>query len=149
MAKATSSLDVLIDLAEERLDTASRTLGHCRAEQQRCETQLQQIERYLTQYRQGLNQLGMKGATAQQFAQQQAFIESLDITRKQQLIQLDAACQRVERALCHWQEMKRDNNAYDVLRKRREQAELARERRLDQRMMDEYASRARNVMSGT
>lgn len=149
MAKATSSLDVLIDLAEERLDTASRTLGHCRAEQQRCETQLQQIERYLTQYRQGLNQLGMKGATAQQFAQQQAFIESLDITRKQQLIQLDAACQRVERALSHWQEMKRDNNAYDVLRKRREQAELARERRLDQRMMDEYASRARNVMSGT
>ncbi|BBG30345.1 flagellar export protein FliJ [Zymobacter palmae] len=149
MAKATSSLDVLIDLAEERLDIASRTLGHCRAEQQRCETQLQQIERYLTQYRQGLNQLGMAGAPAKRFAQQQAFIESLDATRKQQLIQLDAACQRVERALTHWQEVKRETNAYDVLRKRREQAALAREKRLDQRMMDEYASRARSVMSGT
>lgn len=149
MAKATSSLDVLIDLAEERLDKASRTLGHCRAEQQRCEAQLQQIEQYLAQYRRGLNQLGVKGASAQRFAQQQAFIESLDTTRKQQIIQLDAACLRVERALAHWQETKRENNAYDVLRKRREQAQLAREKRIDQRMMDEYASRARSVMSGT
>lgn len=149
MAKATSSLDVLIDLAEERLEKASRTLGHCRADQQRCETQLQQIERYLAQYRQGLNQLGVNGAPAQRFAQQQAFIESLDSTRKHQLMQLDAASQRVERALTQWQEVKRENNAYDVLRKRREQEQLAREKRLDQRMMDEYASRARSVMSGS
>ena len=149
MAKATSSLDVLIDLAEERLEKASRTLGHCRADQQRCETQLQQIERYLAQYRQGLNQLGVNGAPAQRFAQQQAFIESLDSTRKHQLMQLDAASQRVERALTHWQEVKRETNAYDVLRKRREQEQLAREKRLDQRMMDEYASRARSVMSGS
>lgn len=149
MARATSSLDVLIKLAEERLDKASRTLGHCRADQQRCEAQLNQIENYLAQYRRGLNQLGIEGAPAQRFAQQQAFIESLDTTRKQQMQQLDMACQRVDRALVHWQEIKRETNAYDVLQKRRQQEALAREKRLDQRMMDEYASRARSAMNGS
>ena len=149
MARATSSLDRLIEMAEERLNNASQALGHCRAEQQRCDTQLKKIEAYLLQYRKGLNQLGVSGASAQRFAQQQAFIESLDITRKHQMHQLDMARQRADRALAFWQEIKRETNAYEILRTRRRQAALAREKRLDQRLMDEYASRSRLAMSGT
>lgn len=143
-----SSLELLSELAQERVDHASIALGQKRREQQHQEHQLEQIASYIALYQDGLINLGRQGASTMQFEQQRAFIQSLRKTQAHQAYQVKQASQRTQQALAEWQDAQRTLNAYDVLQTRREKARQGREKRLEQRQMDEFASRSQALMSG-
>lgn len=145
---ASSSLTLLSELTQTRVDQATIHLGRKRQEQQQQEQQLAQIERYIAMYEDGLARLGQRGATSAQFEQQRAFIRSLCSTREHQQHQVTQAALRTDRALADWQDAQRTLNAYAVLQTRRDKALQGKAKRLEQRQMDEYASRAQAMMSG-
>lgn len=143
-----SSLTLLTELAQERIDRASIALGQKRREQQHHVHQLEQIASYIALYEDGLVKLGRQGASPLQFEQQRAFIQSLRKTQAHQAHQVEQASARTQHALAEWQDAQRTLNAYDVLQTRREKARQGREKRLEQRQMDEFASRSQALMSG-
>lgn len=136
-----NTLATLIQLAGDDKDKAAESLAVAVADQRRAETTLDTLVNYLSDYRQAMERKATAGATAIELKNQQAFLGQLDQIIEKQKGHISATTRKVESCRDEWRSHFRREKSYDLLNKRREATESARQLKQEQKMLDEHASR--------
>lgn len=139
-----TALETLIELATNQTDEAAKRLGRairaCEDTEQKLALLLQYRDDYQARFRSGL----AAGISASGYRNFQLFLEKLDTAIAGQQCIVDAAKQRMNDERTAWQSSERKRMSYDTLAIRVEKEAQRRENRLDQKLMDEFATRQAN-----
>lgn len=140
MADSTN-LDMLRDLARQQLDDAAVDLRTAADKLQQSRQQLEQLHEYRYDYQARAARSLDNGMSTSNYRNFVQFLETLDHAVSLQ----NKAVSQLDDAMAHarttWQLKKRQLDAYDALKSRREQAAQQQEKRREQRLADERASR--------
>lgn len=137
MSKAIRLLTERLAAAEER---AARLLAQARQDQMRHEQQLEAINQYRETYSQQMLERGVTGLTGSQFGHYQAFINKLDGAARQQQDGVLRIRQAAESKRLEWLELQQQRKAMETLLERKAAKEALRQARLEQKMLDEFAT---------
>ncbi len=137
MSKA---IEMLINRLVEAEDRAARSLAMARNDQQRYEAQLDALNQYRENYSVQLTERGISGLNSQQFTHYQAFINKLDHAAEQQLYGLRQVRQVTEKRRKEWLDIQQQRKALELLMSRKAAREQARQNRLEQKQLDEFAT---------
>lgn len=140
--KTASAIDKLRDMAEQDLEQAVIHLGDMRRGVKQADEQLSMLLDYQDEYRNKLNTDMSGGISSLRWTNYHQFIQTLEKAIEQHRQQLNQWNQRLDQALCSWQEKHKRLNAYQTLITRAAENALRQENRLDQKRMDEFAQRA-------
>lgn len=132
-------LQILIDHAEERSSQAARELRQLRTKLSQEENKKTQLEEYLHDYRLRLNQSSLGGISVTVMMDFRRFIAKIELAIATQTEEIAKCKVQWEAAQKKWQECEREVKAYRTLRSRHEQAELVKEGRREQKLLDEFA----------
>ena len=132
-------LQSLLDLAQDRVDSATQQLALLKQRWQSQEGKLQQLHGYQEEYRVRLSDTLKAGTDMTRIQDFQAFLKKLEIAIKQQTLEVNRAKFEWEQGQAVWQEEQRKLKTYDILRQRHERGEAYKESRIEQRDMDEFA----------
>jgi flagellar protein FliJ len=134
-------LQVLLDLAQRRLDAATVELQRLRMQWTEAQQKRDQLAAYETEYASGLGMRLREGMPAHQVNDYRLFLDKLARA-------LDAQGEEIERRRAAWEagharwlELKQRQEALRVLRERHALAEAALESRHEQKEQDEFALR--------
>lgn len=133
-------LDVLINLAQDKLDAAGRTLAELGNERRQAQGQLATLDGYRADYTQRLQSTTEGGVTASNYHNFRQFIATLDEAISQQnriIAQIDT---RLEAGRKRWHDEKRRLNSYETLKARQIRQSQYHEQRREQRASDEAAA---------
>ncbi|MCM5703713.1 flagellar export protein FliJ [Larsenimonas salina] len=142
MGSHSSALDTLIDLATNNRDSAAQHLGKLRQTKQSSQEQLDTLLQYRDEYRQKLDDAMKRGMSMNELQNYQRFIASLDQAIAQQENALENCDQRVNQGVKHWQQQQQRLNSFDALATRRNEERELVAKKYEQRLSDEFASRA-------
>ncbi|WP_175718689.1 flagellar export protein FliJ [Burkholderia anthina] len=134
-------LQLLLDRAQEDLDTAAKQLGTAQRERASAAEQLDALLRYRDEYHANFAQSAQHGMPAGNWRNFQAFIDTLDTAIAQQRNVLAAAEARIDEARPNWQQKKRTVGSYEILQARGVAQEAQREAKREQRDADEHAAK--------
>lgn len=142
-------LEVLINLANEARDSASKMLASKQRDYQHINRQIDQLIKYRQEYRDQLRRQSAQGIDLTVFQEYQRFLTSLDSAiykAKEQLLLHD---QQVSQLREVWQQKQQRLTSYDMLAERRQMLQIKEEQSREQRMHDELTinSIARRWMS--
>lgn len=132
-------LQQLLDLAQERVDTAAQRLALLKQRWQAQELKLQQLIAYQDEYRQRLADTLTQGLEMPRVQDFRAFLKKLEIAIRQQKNEVQHTQLAWEEGQRAWQEEQRKLKTFDILRERYLKGERHREVRLEQREQDEFA----------
>ena len=135
-------LKVVQDLAQQQSDTAAVRLGALNAEAAKAESKLNTLLDYREEYRERLRSSIDSHVQSAGWKNFQQFLGKLDEAIEQQRAVVLACQQAVHRGQREWQAKQKQVKAYDTLEQRHRNAQAERSKRLDQRLMDDFASRA-------
>ncbi|MEC5208253.1 flagellar export protein FliJ [Vogesella urethralis] len=136
-----SKFDLLIRLATDRLDAAADRMRKAQAAQQQAENTLLQVKGFIQDYQQRMLQQGQAGTSVAQWADFRLFMQKLDDALEQQQREVDRAMQRFLMEKQAWLQQRKQLKSYEVLQER-EKARLAlKQRRQEQKALDEFAAR--------
>ena len=136
-----SKFDLLIRLATDRLDAAADRMRKAQAAQQQAENTLLQVKGFIQDYQQRMLQQGQAGTSVAQWADFRLFMQKLDDALQQQQREVDRAMQRFLMEKQAWLQQRKQLKSYEVLLER-EKARLAlKQRRQEQKALDEFAAR--------
>lgn len=144
-----SPMKVLCELAEQTLSETTNQLGKVRQVHADAAAQLEQLINYEQEYgRQLQTEMSATGMPVVNLLSHQFFISSLSRVVKQHTGHVAACQQSVDHALDRWKSDKRRLNAFETLVNRADMVQQAKENRLEQKLMDEFAQRASLRNSG-
>lgn len=136
----------LKDLAENRRDASGRSLAAATAQRDGAQTRLSMLLDYRREYESRLERASEEGIDAERLRNYRRFLAQLDQAIEQQSSQAADAQTTVDSAREAWQGLHREVQSYDALKQRAAQAQAQRERRVEQKQLDEHvASRARHA----
>lgn len=139
------SLQPLHDLANNRVDAATRHLAALKQQWQLQEEKLKQLYAYQAEYRQRLHNTLTQGVDMTRVRDFQVFLHKLDIAIRQQQVEIEHARMRWESGQRAWMEERRKLKTYDVLKTRHQRKEAERESRIEQREQDEHARKSHTL----
>ena len=136
----TSSLKLLLDLAQQRTDSAAKKLGKLNLQQQEAEKKLNLLMQYRHSYQSHFQNSSAKGIDHIEWLNFIAFINKLDaaITEQQQTV-LYAQNKRIEGGN-EFLSCQRKLKSYDTLSQRQHIEENQKQSKFEQKMQDEFAS---------
>ena len=137
-------LQSLVDLAEERKQSAAQDLAMLKGVLHEAEFKLQQLRSYHEEYRLRLQTQAESGVPIAQLRDYRAFMGKLDVAIRAQAEEVERCRQRWQVGCDHWRERERESKAYQTLRQRHELNERKSENRQDQRLQDEFVNNAHN-----
>ncbi|ATA24382.1 flagellar biosynthesis chaperone FliJ [Brenneria goodwinii] len=140
--KNQSPLITLRDLAQKEVEKAVGQLGQVRQAHQQAEQQLNMLLNYQDDYRQKLNTTMSGGMANNSWQNYQQFIQTLDKAIEQHRQQLLQWTSRLDLAMKAWREKQQRLNAFETLQDRETTRQVARDNRIEQKQMDEFAQRA-------
>ncbi|UUE46610.1 flagellar export protein FliJ [Pectobacterium aroidearum] len=140
--KTQSPLVTLRELAQKEVEKAVGQLGQVRQAHQQAEQQLNMLLNYQDDYRQKLNSTMSAGMANNSWQNYQQFIRTLDSAIEQHRQQLSQWTSRLDLAMKTWQEKQQRLNAFEKLQDRELTRQLAKENKIEQKQMDEFAQRA-------
>jgi flagellar FliJ protein len=143
--KDTFRLKAVQDLAQRRNDNAAAHLGTLNSEAAKAETKLNMLLQYREEYRARYRAAVQNNLHSAGWKNFHDFLEKLDEAIEQQRAAVLLSRQAVQRGRAAWQSAQKDVRAYDTLAQRHSRAEADRMKRVDQRLMDEFASRKHNT----
>ncbi|HEX7387901.1 MAG TPA: flagellar export protein FliJ [Castellaniella sp.] len=135
-----SSLDVLINLTQDKLNEAGRALAELSTERRQAQGQLGTLDDYRADYTRRLQSTTEGGVTASNYHNFRQFIATLDDAISQQnkvIAQIDT---RLEAGRRQWHDEKQRLNSYETLKARQLRQLQYREQRNEQRASDEVAA---------
>ncbi len=136
------SLQPLHDLANNRVEAATRQLAALRQQWQLQEDKLKQLHAYQAEYRQRLHHTLTQGVDMTRMRDFHVFLHKLDLAIRQQQVEIERARMRWENGQRAWMEERRKLKTYDVLKTRHQRKEAQREGRIEQREQDEHARKS-------
>lgn len=146
MAKqSTQTLSLLSQLAGDEVDEAMQALAQAMKQLEQGQQQKSLLAQYQQEYQQQWQHAAQKGLKADLYRNFQGFFSQLEVavqSQNAQIEQLQAVVQQRRQVL---QEKQRKQKSYDVLITRAHTAQEKVERKRDQKMMDEFASRAKRT----
>jgi flagellar FliJ protein len=134
-------LKVVQDVAQRESETAAARLGALNAEAAKAEAKLNMLLGYREEYRQRFRSSLDRDLHSAGWKNFQQFLEKLDEAIEQQRAAVLACQQAVHRGQREWQSKQKQVKAYDALEQRHDLVQAERLKRLDQRLMDEFAAR--------
>lgn len=141
MAGRTFSLEVVQERARSREEEAGRRVGLAAARLAEGQRKATMLQTYRDQYAQQLAEHGGTGIDVGRLRDTLAFIARIDEALRQQAEEVTALHQRWQAAVAEWNERNRESRTYDVLEQRHRDRLAAGERRQEQRITDEWATR--------
>jgi len=141
MAKKTSTLNTLIDLARTDTDEAARKLAQLAQARREAEQQLDTLLSYRKDYADRLLQESKIGLTASNYHNFRQFIATLDDAISQQNRMLEQMDDKLRKGQDSWQAEKKRLNSFEILQTRQLRQEAVRESRREQRLNDEISAR--------
>jgi flagellar FliJ protein len=135
-------LKVVQDLAQRHSDSAAVRLGGFNAEAAKAEAKLNMLLTYREDYRARFRSSMHQDVHSAGWKNFQQFLEKLDEAIEQQRSAVLACQQAVHRGQRDWQARQKEVKAYDTLEQRHDSVQIQRLRKLDQRLMDDFAARA-------
>lgn len=137
-----SSLKVLLELAQQQADASAKNLGKLNAQQQEAEKKLNLLLQYRHSYQSHLQNSTEKGMDHIEWLNFIAFMDKLDaaITEQRQAV-LFAQNKRMagnDEFLSHQRKLK----SYDTLSQRQQRAENQKQLQQEQKALDEFALNA-------
>ena len=136
----TSSLKLLLDLAQQRTDSAAKKLGKLNLQQQEAEKKLNLLMQYRHSYQSHFQNSSAKGIDHIEWLNFIAFINKLDaaITEQQQTV-LYAQNKKIEGGN-EFLSCQCKLKSYDTLSQRQHIEENQKQSKFEQKMQDEFAS---------
>ena len=137
---AETPLDVLINLAQDKLDEAGRNLAELGDRRREAQGQLNTLDGYRADYTKRLQSTTEQGVSAPNYHNFRQFIATLDEAISQQntiIAQIDV---RLEEGRQRWHDEKRRLNSYETLKTRQIRQMQYREQRREQRASDEISA---------
>jgi len=138
------ALETLIELATSQTDEAAKRLGlairACEDIEQKLTMLLQYREEYEARFQASL----LSGVTAAGYRNFQLFLDKLDTAIDGQQKIVNDAKRRIVDERSQWQSCERKRMSYDTLATRMLKAEERKANKLDQKLMDEFATRQTN-----
>ena len=138
----TFRLKVVQDLAQKQSDDAAIQLGALNAEAAKAQAKLDMLIGYRDEYRERFRSAVNQDMHSAGWKNFQQFLEKLDEAIEQQRAAVLVCQQAIHRGQREWQSKQKQVKAYDTLAQRHELAQAERLKRLDQRIMDDFAARA-------
>jgi flagellar FliJ protein len=138
-------LKAVHELAQQRNEDAAVQLGSLNSEAAKAQAKLDLLLQYRNEYHaryRAAVKANLHSAGWQNFRE---FLDKLDQAIEQQRAALDVSREAVQKGRVEWQSTQRDVRAYDTLAERHLRAEADRQKRVDQRVTDEIASRKHNT----
>lgn len=136
----TPALDVLIDVTNEAVDEAARSMQQAAAERDKAQQQLDMLHNYRLDYAQRLQNTAENGVTASNYLNFRRFLLTLDDAILQQNNIVAQSESRLEAGRLQWYAEKRRLSAYEALSTRQRQQQAVREARREQLASDEIAA---------
>ena len=137
----TFRLKVVQDLAQRQSDTAAIQLGTLNAEAAKAEAKLNMLITYREDYRERFRSSVHQDVQSAGWKNFQEFLVKLDEAIDQQRAVVLASQQAVHRGQREWQSRQKQVKAYDTLEQRHDLVQANRLKKLDQRLMDDFAAR--------
>jgi len=134
-------LKVVQDLAQRHSDTAAVKLGALNAEVAKAEAKLNMLLTYREDYRDRFRSSMHQDVHSAGWKNFQEFLVKLDEAIDQQRAVVLASQQAVHRGQREWQSRQKQVKAYDTLEQRHDLVQANRLKKLDQRLMDDFAAR--------
>lgn len=135
-------LQPLCDLANDRLDAATRRLAQLKQQWQAQEDKLAQLRGFREEYQRRLGESVASGLDMTRMRDFHAFIAKIETAIRQQLIEIERCKTEWEQGQHVWLDERRKLKTYDVLKDRHARAERTRENRIEQREQDEHVRKA-------
>ncbi len=146
MAKqSTQTLTLLSQLAGDEVEAAMQALAHAMKQLEHGQQQKNLLGQYQQEYEQQWQQVSQKGLKVDLYRNFQGFFSQLETavnSQNAQIEQLQAVVLQRQQVL---QEKQRKQKSYEVLISRAQSLQEKAERKRDQKMMDEFASRAKRT----
>jgi flagellar FliJ protein len=136
------ALQTLLEIAGNQSEKAAASLGALRRHLQEHEDKLRLLLDYRDEYQQRLRRAGERGLDAAGLRNFYDFIERLEQAIGQQQTAVIDARERVQGGQTDWQLKERKFKAFDALAQRGNVAAQRRESYLEQKLQDDFASRA-------
>lgn len=138
---ASSTLQTLIELAENDVENAAKNLGRSIKTRDAANEQLNLLHQYRNDYVIRFQTNSQQGLNVTQFTNFQGFINKLDQAIEGQKKVLADAEYKIDIAKRYWQECEKKRLSYQTLVDRNAAAELKKENKRDQKQTDEHAGR--------
>ncbi|MDN5844212.1 MAG: flagellar export protein FliJ [Alcaligenaceae bacterium] len=135
-----SPLPMLINLAQDKVEEAGRTLHELSSQRTHAQSQLSVLDTYRSDYTQRLQQTTEGGVSASNYHNFRRFIATLDEAISQQnrvVAQIDA---RIQAGQQEWYAEKRRLSSFETLKARQDHQLRHHEQRLEQRASDEASA---------
>lgn len=142
------ALATLMELVEKELAQAGERLAQANRTLMEAEQQSGMLHGYRQDYVDNFARATEKGLTKEAYSNYQNFLGKLEQAIQGQQEVIVNARYQVERQRELWQEVQRKKLSYEVLIKRQEKKVHLQAQRKDQKMMDEYAMRAKRKKHG-
>ena len=136
----TSSLKLLLDLAQQQTDSSAKKLGKLNFQQREAERKLNLLLQYRHSYQSHFQNSTEKGIDHIEWLNFLAFMNKLDtaITEQRQAV-LNAQNKRIEGG-GEFLSCQRKLKSYDILSQRQQDAENRQQLKYEQKVQDEFAS---------
>jgi flagellar FliJ protein len=138
---ASSTLQTLIELAENDVENAAKNLGRSIKARDAANEQLNLLHQYRNDYVIRFQTNAQQGLNVTQFTNFQGFINKLDQAIEGQKKVLADTEYKIDIAKRNWQECEKKRLSYQTLVDRNAAAELKKENKRDQKQTDERAGR--------
>ena len=132
-------LQPLVNMARDRSEVAAQALAKLKYLWQEAQNKQLQLQNYLEEYRQRLQQQTESGLSIMQWRDYQSFMHKLESAIVAQGKEIERCRYLWEQGEAEWQARERDVNAYQTLRNRHDEAERKIDARYDQGVQDEFA----------
>ncbi|QDC44332.1 flagellar export protein FliJ [Methylophilus medardicus] len=146
MAKqSTQTLTLLIQLASDAVDEAMQALAQAMQQLEQAQQQRTMLEQYQQEYEQQWQNASQKGLKADLYRNFQGFFSQLELAVRSQNAQIEQCQANVVHKRQLLQEKQRKQKSFEVLMTRAETQQAKVEGKRDQKLMDEFASRAKRA----
>jgi flagellar FliJ protein len=135
-------LQVLLDLAQRRLETATRELQRLRTAWSEAQSKLDQLRAYEAEYAAALDTRLVAGMSTHQFNDYCLFLGKLARAIQAQAEEVDRRRRAWEEEHARWLSLRQRQQALGVRAQRHDATELAIEVRREQKEQDEFALKA-------
>lgn len=137
-----SSLKILLDLAQQRTDTAAKELGKLNLHQQEAEKKLNLLLQYRQSYQAHFHAAMDKGAGHVEWINFMAFMEKLDAAIAEQRLAVLHAQKKKAAGTDAFMNCQRKLKSYATLTQRQQHLENHKQMKYEQKLQDEFALNA-------
>lgn len=134
-----SPIHTLLDLAQTRLDDATKRLGELISSEQASAVKFQLLQDYRVEYRNRFLQAARDGIDPSAWRNYSAFLQRLDEAIAQQQRAVELSHQQTMRGQQDWVAERNRMKAFDTLSKRQEREAMLRQDKAEQKSSDEHA----------